>query len=214
VDLRSYGALLDQARKSAAAQHQAPPDPGFNPTLPFKPGDQPVVDAAPPKAELGSPAAENTLDKTRSLGFLAGGLLATVLLMHAVWVRSEIKRADELEALAVDGPSGEPDAPQAPSNGHARHDTSDGDTDGSGDGALAELAPASTELAAGTTDGMDGGDADRPSGRRWRGGLGRRLGWARHAGGHEDAGGASGDGPSDNGAPAVVRRFQRERRRS
>lgn len=113
VDLHAYGALLDQARKSASAQHQEPPDPGFDPSLPFKKGSDAEDGADAPKPVLGSSASENTrLDRKRSLGFLAAGLLATVLLMHAVWVRGELKRADELEVLAPDGVGAEPTVPQ------------------------------------------------------------------------------------------------------
>jgi hypothetical protein len=75
------------------------PDPGFRETLPFE-GD---AEQAPPTGSkiLGSSASETRGPADhRPLAFVAGSLLATVLLAHVLWVRNEIKKADELEALA------------------------------------------------------------------------------------------------------------------
>jgi hypothetical protein len=100
VDLSSFSALLDKARKPQG-QAEAP-DPGFKPTLPFKPGEAASEDGTGEQT-LGSGAGESThiagIDVRTALPFVAGSLLLTVLLMHVMFVKSEIRRVDALEAL-------------------------------------------------------------------------------------------------------------------
>jgi hypothetical protein len=98
VDISDFAALLDRASSAKPARSE-PPDPGFRETLPFTPG---AKEDGPADARiLGSSASETRgPGDHRPLAFVAGSLLATVLLAHVLWVRNEIKKADELEALA------------------------------------------------------------------------------------------------------------------
>ena len=112
VDLSGLSTLKTQARRLATSPRTVPsPDPGFKGTLPFAPQDQEEGEVE--EAELGEMAADapqfrelgsedDTQERQRSLAFFAAGLLATVLLMHVLWVKSEVKRVP-LEALAPDG---------------------------------------------------------------------------------------------------------------
>ena len=111
VDLRGFTAVQSQSRR--AAPRAAEPDPGFLPTLPFAPrtGDEEVAEEG---GELGEVAAdspqfreigaeEESDNRQETMMFFAAGLLATVLLMHVLWVKSEVKRVP-LEAVAPEGP--------------------------------------------------------------------------------------------------------------
>lgn len=99
IDLSGFGTLVKKAQASQPRPTEA--DPGFKETLPFpeqggsaevaeQPADNPQV------RELG--AEETSTNRLRSMSFLAGGLLATVLLMHLLWVKAEVNR-EPLEAL-------------------------------------------------------------------------------------------------------------------
>jgi hypothetical protein len=108
--------LKDRSRSGPAAPRPEGPDPGFAPSLPFAAGAP--IDDAEVDDGLGEQAAgdgpvvdEPGPNRTRSLAFFAGGLLATVLLMHALWVRDEVLRAERLDPMpaAPPGPSAGPD---------------------------------------------------------------------------------------------------------
>lgn len=108
VDLSGFNTVRNQTR-SVTPRTVPLPDPGFQNTLPFAPGetiaDEPLVDEA---GDLGEVAAgsqyrelgdeTSSTDKARTMAFFAAGLLATVLLMHVLWVKSEVRRVP-LEAL-------------------------------------------------------------------------------------------------------------------
>lgn len=114
VDLSGFNAVRSQAR--ASSPRTVPlPDPGFEGTLPFAPGGAPeqeeeeageIEDLAADSGQFRELGAEDTADdRARTMAFFAAGLLSTVLLMHVLWVKSEVKRAP-LEALEPDGPRG------------------------------------------------------------------------------------------------------------
>lgn len=104
LDLSGFSSIKSQARRPAV--RSVVPDPGFTNTLPFATTDTTrLVDedeqaAAPtdePEVrELGAEDASN--NRQRSAAFLAAGLLATVLLMHLLWIRGEVQR-EPLETL-------------------------------------------------------------------------------------------------------------------
>jgi hypothetical protein len=102
VNLSDFQALLKQAQVQAGAPAPAPEDEGtYDERLPFKARSEEGEaddDDDPGEEALGEAPATQRTD-TGALGFLAGGLLATVLAMHVLWVRSEVRRAEELEAL-------------------------------------------------------------------------------------------------------------------
>jgi hypothetical protein len=114
VDLSGFTALLPNGGGKLPASRQTPaPDPGFNETLPFQ-----ADGGASPKASSGNGDSIEALggqrlasssgdDRNSSLVFLAAGLLVTVLLMHALWLRDEVNR-EPLPAVAPADPP-EPD---------------------------------------------------------------------------------------------------------
>lgn len=107
VDLSDFSALLAQQGKQAAAGGAAPSedDGTFEASLPFKSRTGTGAGAgADDEGEgegeaLGEEPASDGNGNPQALGFLAGGLLATVLAMHVMWVRSEVHRAEALEIL-------------------------------------------------------------------------------------------------------------------
>lgn len=98
VDLSGLRTLQTQAARAP----RTPPttDPGFTETLPFEtrvPSAEPSAgstgvgdEVAVNDSELG--ANGNNVERTRALAFLAAGLLATVLLMHMLWIKGEVQR--------------------------------------------------------------------------------------------------------------------------
>ena len=118
-DLSRLSTLLDQRRAAAAPKRLPEPDPGFNETLPFSPGDQPAVVASPEAggiggAELGSTQQIITddSDRRRAMSFVAGGLLTLVIALGMRMVKSEADRGAELEPTA-------PVADEAPADNEA-----------------------------------------------------------------------------------------------
>ena len=123
VDLSRFGTL----NRSTTRQIDAP-DPGFDETLPFTPGDQPAVPVEDETQELGADDPNNDRaigqdlisedsERRRSLTFVAFGLLLFVMSMGGLWMRGEVKRADELEALEpapAPPPGTGPPAPRGP----------------------------------------------------------------------------------------------------
>lgn len=110
VDLNGFTAVQNAARRTPRTV--PPPDHGFQSTLPFAP--RPGAEEPEEEGELGEVAADGSqfrelgateegADRQRTLAFFAGGLLATVLLLHLLWVRSEVKRVP-LEAVTPEGP--------------------------------------------------------------------------------------------------------------
>ena len=88
--------------RPSAPKYLTPGETGFSETLPFGGSAQVIEEPGAGEAqvaqELGTEEARS--DTRRSLGLLAAGLLATVLAMHLLWVKSEVDR----EPLEVLGP--------------------------------------------------------------------------------------------------------------
>ena len=133
VDLGGFNSVQSQtARRATPPRTVALPDTGFQSTLPFDPPEVGEADDAevPEGGDLGELAADSPQfrelgaeddgdDRQRSLALFAGGLLATVLLMHVLWVKSEVKRVP-LEVVAPDGPpAGTPAAAGEPAGRRA-----------------------------------------------------------------------------------------------
>ncbi|HEX2038868.1 MAG TPA: fibronectin type III domain-containing protein [Acidimicrobiales bacterium] len=114
VDLSGFASLLEQARQSGRSPALAGEgeEGSFEEALPF--AGRPRRDSADGDAGGGGDVAivEDLSDddggRLQSLAFLAGGLLTTVLVMHLLWVRSEVRRADVLEAVAPTPPPARP----------------------------------------------------------------------------------------------------------
>lgn len=123
--LSALDRLLLARGKTTASTRGQPPDPGFQPTLPFTAGppdvDEAVAEDGPREQAAGesSTISEDGPDQTRSLAFFAGGLLATVLLMHSLWIRGEVARAERLEPLPA-ASAGDAAAGCAPEDGPDR----------------------------------------------------------------------------------------------
>jgi len=95
------------ASSTPSASGGGVPDPGFNQSLPY--GSQAKPNGGTGNsAALGAPDTRLATSKERptSLLFMAAGLLATVLLMHVLWVKSEVDRValDPLPARAREEP--------------------------------------------------------------------------------------------------------------
>lgn len=129
VDLSGFNNVQARTPRPATPRTVPLPDPGFQGTLPFDvpEGEQGEGGEAVEGGDTGELAAdspsfrelgdeESASDTQRSLALFAGGLLATVLLMHVLWVRGEVKRVP-LEAVAPEGPP--PSASDEPGPGRA-----------------------------------------------------------------------------------------------
>ena len=110
VDLSDFNSLL---AKSGSRPGGGPggelasgeDDGTYDETLPFgaRRGGQ-EGDELGDEAAVGDDLGDEPAGNLQALGFLAGGLLATVLAMHVLWVRSEVHRAEQLDLLAPEGP--------------------------------------------------------------------------------------------------------------
>ncbi|MBW3669924.1 MAG: hypothetical protein KY443_12015, partial [Actinobacteria bacterium] len=111
VSLSDFQALLadaDRQGRGGLAGDPGEDDGTYDPTLPFggrtrggdaeAQGDDGSGDDDGAVIELGEERTANEY----SLALLAGGLLATVLAMIVLWVRSEVNRAEKLEPLTPD----------------------------------------------------------------------------------------------------------------
>lgn len=102
VDLSDFSALVEQSRSQQPGGGSEEEDDGtFDEKLPFKArtGGEQEGDDVEGEEALGEEPASDAGGNLQAMGFLAGGLLATVLAMHVLWVRSEVHRAEALEAL-------------------------------------------------------------------------------------------------------------------
>jgi hypothetical protein len=111
VDLSGFSSLLERARRNGQAsptgdgRRAEEDDGGFNEKLPFgsrsEKGDSGDGEDV---AILEEGISDDGSGRLQALAFLAGGLLATVLVMHLLWVRSEVERAEALETVPPDRP--------------------------------------------------------------------------------------------------------------
>lgn len=114
VDLSGFANVKAGTPRPVTPRTVPLPDPGFQGTLPFdvsgagegdaeavEEGDTGELADSPGFRELGD--EEESGDRQRSLALFAGGLLATVLLMHVLWVKGEVKRMP-LEVVPPEGP--------------------------------------------------------------------------------------------------------------
>jgi hypothetical protein len=111
VDLSGFN-LLDQT-KVPQAQSTPGPDEGFSEQLPF--GARPTPDDEEGEGGIAAgriPLTDDESDRRVMLTFLAAGLLATVLLMHVLWIKGEVDRP-VLEPLPPERPK-EPGRLKAP----------------------------------------------------------------------------------------------------
>lgn len=104
-------------RRTQPTVRRVEPDPGFSETLPFdadaagpevEPSTPPLEIADAPEA-LGEELISDDGERRRSLGFVAFGLLLFVLGMTGLFLKSEVRRVDELEAIDDEAEAG--DAP-------------------------------------------------------------------------------------------------------
>lgn len=108
IDLSGFSAIQSQARRPTV--RSAAPDTGFTEALPFDTSNttrqlgeesaaEPEGGAAGDEPEVRELGAEDaSSERQRSAAFLAAGLLATVLLMHLLWIKGEVQR-EPLEAV-------------------------------------------------------------------------------------------------------------------
>ena len=114
VDLSGFDTVRGQTR-SVTPRTVPLPDPGFQSTLPFPSvasdgtlddeqggGDAELAADGTQYRELGAESSSDS--RARTMTFFAAGLLATVLLMHVLWVKSEVNRIP-LEVLDPEVPS-------------------------------------------------------------------------------------------------------------
>lgn len=105
VDLSGFASLLDANRRLLQTAPTTEYDPGYDESLPFKPLDQDEMGtdtaAGGQSVELGYTRTRVTDDaaQRRKMAYFAGSLLAFVLAMHGWFLRSEIRRQEELEAI-------------------------------------------------------------------------------------------------------------------
>lgn len=106
VDLSDFQALLAEAERSGTRPPglagEGEDDGTYDPTLPFGGRNRDGADdgeAGDDEAVIGEDLGEERTANEYSLGLLAGGLLATVLAMIVLWVRSEVHRADKLDVV-------------------------------------------------------------------------------------------------------------------
>lgn len=106
VDLSGFASLLEQARQSGQAPEGEEADGGFDEKLPFSGRSRSGAsgDSGDDVGIIEEGVSDDGSGNLQSLAFLAGGLLATVLVMHLLWVRSEVRRAEVLEAVPPEPP--------------------------------------------------------------------------------------------------------------
>ena len=103
VDLSGYAALLDANRRQLRTTPTTEYDPGYSEMLPFQPVTEEIDDEPEggKSVEIGFSRTTVPDDgaQRRKMAYYAGGLLAFVLAMHGWFIRTEVRRQDELEAL-------------------------------------------------------------------------------------------------------------------
>ena len=123
VDFSSFAQLLDQAQaRSTPPPRPVEPDPGFQETLPFQPGE-PADELGDDDSsdELGADEDANVVtrlitdesERRRSLSFVAGAFVAFVLMMLIRWLKkeAELLPLEPLDAMDADEAPRPVDAP-------------------------------------------------------------------------------------------------------
>lgn len=180
VDLSGFAALLDQAR-SRPQPRPTTTDPGFTEELPY--GSRPPGSSAAPTT-AGEPDVEIALadddgelgegERLRSMAFLAGGLFSFVLLMHLVWIRTEVKHAP----LEVDEPGGDSSPRAEDASGLEDASGDDASGDASGEDASGDDGPTALDggPATGTLGAIPGQSTPRKPRKRSQGARGAANG--------------------------------------
>ena len=100
VDLTNFSRLLDQRRTATPQPRRAAePDPGFQQTLPFQPGDEPAVAAAADEVasgeqELAQEVVSDDSQRRQAMTFVAASLFFAVLGYGLRLVKREADRVD------------------------------------------------------------------------------------------------------------------------
>jgi hypothetical protein len=105
VTLNGFGDLLGDRSElplSPRDRSRGEVDTGFDNELPFGSPRTSIVSGEEAAQELNGTPASSGDNKPQELLFLAAGLLVTVILMHVLWIKSEVDRAP-LEAVAPEG---------------------------------------------------------------------------------------------------------------
>lgn len=107
ADAGNFRSLVNQAHASSVTTE--PPDPGFNPRLPFAPQTSQQIVNVPDAAQLASGATlggDGGERRRLTYEYLAGGLVLFMLAMHALYLKRQVEQAAGLEPLDV-SPSSE-----------------------------------------------------------------------------------------------------------
>ncbi len=107
ADSGNFRSLVNQAHASSVTTE--PPDPGFNPRLPFAPQTSQQIVNVPDAAQLASGATlggDGGERRRLTYEYLAGGLILFMLAMHALYLKRQVEQAAGLEPLDV-SPSSE-----------------------------------------------------------------------------------------------------------
>jgi hypothetical protein len=102
ADAGNFRALVNQAHASSVTTE--PPDPGFNPRLPFAPQTTQQIVNVPDATQLASGATlggDGGERRRLTYEYLAGGLVLFMLAMHALYLKRQVEQAAALEPLEV-----------------------------------------------------------------------------------------------------------------
>lgn len=111
ADAGSFRSLVNQAHASSVTTE--PPDPGFNPRLPFAPQTTQQIVNVPDATQLASGATlggDGSERRRLTYEYTAGGLVLFMLAMHALYLKRQVEQAAALEPIEV-GPSSDPIGP-------------------------------------------------------------------------------------------------------
>jgi hypothetical protein len=102
ADAGNFRSLVNQAHASSVTTE--PPDPGFNPRLPFAPQTTQQIVNVPDATQLASGATlggDGGERRRLTYEYLAGGLVLFMLAMHALYLKRQVEQAVALEPIEV-----------------------------------------------------------------------------------------------------------------
>jgi hypothetical protein len=91
--------LIPTVTPGASAATATTIDPGFAQVLPYGPSTAPDTTAKPTVAagpQIPGPKGKNSV---KSIALVGAGVLVTVIAMHGLWLRNEVRRTGALEVL-------------------------------------------------------------------------------------------------------------------